>query len=124
MTGENSGLKNIGSASEEEWRRTRRIVTYGVALLVLVGAAVVLAVYFRASNPGPWPFYPFGFGWIWTIFAFFFVFWVLRWVFWPLKPYPYRYWRDKEDAVSILRARYAGGEITKEQFEQMRRDLE
>lgn len=85
---------------------------------------MILGVYFRASRLGPWSFYSFGVGWIWAIFALFFVFWFLRWVFWPWKPYPGRYWRSAEDAVSILRARYAAGEITKEEIEQMRRDLE
>ncbi|MDG6902652.1 MAG: SHOCT domain-containing protein [Nitrososphaerota archaeon] len=35
-----------------------------------------------------------------------------------------RYWYGYGDAREILRQRYARGEITKEQFEQMSRDLE
>lgn len=32
-------------------------------------------------------------------------------------------WRDMQDPVFILKQRYARGEITKEQFDQMMRDL-
>src|SRR5574341_1450171 len=41
-----------------------------------------------------------------------------------LEHYPRRYWRYGDDAYYILRERYARGEITKEQFEQMMRDLQ
>lgn len=30
----------------------------------------------------------------------------------------------KDEAINILRTRYAKGEVTKEQFEQMKKDLE
>jgi len=36
-----------------------------------------------------------------------------------------RRWRGgEEDALNILKTRYAKGEITKEQFEQMKKDLQ
>jgi uncharacterized membrane protein len=52
------------------------------------------------------------------------IIWAVRWLFWPWRAryYPYRY--QDEDAESILKVRYAKGEIAKEQFEQMMRDLE
>jgi putative membrane protein len=81
------------------------------------------------------PFFPFGFGWVWGLFGIFFVFWIFRWIFWGWGGgwgwgwgwgwgYRGRYWRRYDQAVAILRERYAKGEITKEQFDQMMRDLE
>ncbi len=115
------------SASSEEWKRTRRLVSYGViAIAALIGTVVAFSIYFRATQPGPWtgPPFLFGFGWVWPIFGFFIVFLFLRWVFWPWHPYSYRYshW-SSSDAVSILRERYARGELTKEQFDRMMQDL-
>lgn len=68
-----------------------------------------------------WFFFPFGF-----LFFFLFIFLILRLVFWRgYRGWGYwghrRYWGD---AKEILRQRYARGEITKDQFEQMLRDLE
>lgn len=36
---------------------------------------------------------------------------------------PYIHRSSQEDALDILRRRYASGEITKEQFDEMRRDI-
>ena len=67
-------------------------------------------------------FFPFGFFGFFWIFA---VFWFIRWAFWPWRGYgPRRSWRYGDQAYYILRERYARGEITKEQFDQMTRDLQ
>lgn len=104
--------------------RVRRYVTWAVlGLIVVSGIAIV------ASLVIPWgaggyhrPFFPFwGIGGILVIIA---VFWVARWFFWPRGRWgygQYRYYGDS--AQDILRQRYAKGEITKEQYEQMMRDL-
>jgi len=90
--------------------------------LVVVGIIVATNLVLRPVGYYPW--YPLGFAWIWIPFAFFFLFFVLRWFFWPGGwGYPRGYWLSV-DAYSILRERFARGEITKEQFEQMSRDLQ
>jgi putative membrane protein len=119
-------MSNIQSPVVEEARRTKRTASYGIiAILTAIGIGIGLSIYLRAAQPGPWSGYPFfGLGWIGIIFAFFFVFWILRWVFWSGRPYGY--WLggwNQSDANSILRERYARGEITREQFDQMTRDL-
>ena len=96
-------------------------VFFGVFLIVL-GAAFFSG--FAA------PFYPFGyrpfffpFGWL---FGIFFVFLIFRFLFWPWGwgwGYHRRYW-DYDRAYYILRERYARGELSKEQYEAMLRDLE
>ena len=90
-------------------------------MFVLIGVAVLLGIYYRV--PGTSYPYEFGWGWIWLIFAFF---WIVPWVFgrgW--RGYRYRRWYRYDDgSYQILRERYAKGEITKEQFDQMMRDLQ
>ena len=65
-------------------------------------------------------FFPFGF-----IFFFIVVFFIFRLLFWGSWGWGYRghrrYWGDPKE---VLKHRYARGEITKEQFDQMMRDLE
>ena len=117
----------------EEWRHHRRIIAYGfIAIIVLIGVAIISNIYLQLAYPGtvitPYPFR--GFGFLWAIFGLFFLFWILRGIFWPWRSRYwygwghgyYRHWRD-DDAVSILKARYARGEINKEQFDQLIRDI-
>lgn len=104
-----------------------------VALLVLAvlffGGIALVHYYYPAGMPyygSPWFgwwFFPFGF-----IFFLIFIFFIFRMAFWGLgggwgrrRRYWYGYYGD---AHEILRQRYARGEITKEQFDQMNRDLE
>jgi putative membrane protein len=64
----------------------------------------------------PFPFF-FGLFWIFITFM------AVRWLFWPGWWGRRRYWRSYDDSYYILRQRYARGEITKEQYDQMMRDL-
>jgi len=96
------------------------ILAGGLIAIVAIGLAWASFVLPRYSGQPFSPWYPFGF-WIWPLglFALFFVakaFWLGGW-----GP---GYWPRADDAFRILSERYARGEVTKDQFELMARDLE
>ena len=102
----------------------------GLIVIAIVSFFAVLALRGYPSSPammyygfpgyGWWFFFPFG-----IFFIFIVLFFVSRLVFWPMGwGWRRRYWYRYGDANEILRQRYARGEITKEQFDQMKRDLE
>lgn len=104
----------------------------GVFALVLLGLAVGLLAFvgiFGHFAPGPyygWPvffFFPFGF----LLFAFV-LFAIFRFAFWGWgwhRGYYGGSWRAGSGpyALEILDQRYARGDITKEQYEQMKNDI-
>jgi len=101
-----------------------------VVLVAVIAFFAVLAIRGYPGTPtmayygypafGWWFFFPFG-----ILFIFIVLFLVSRLIFWPLGwGMRRRYWYGYGDAQEILRQRYARGEITKEQFDQMKRDLE
>jgi len=114
--------------SDQESSRIRRIAGWGiVGLVAVVGISIALSFYFAPRPGGVFyhPFFPFHFGWLGGIFLIFIVFWIARWFLWPWRRWDRTYSRNAGDeAHNIVRARYAKGEITKEQFESMIRDLE
>jgi len=100
-----------------------------LAILLLVGVFVVPFFYgsMLGTNgyyPRPY-FFPFGF-----LIFFFVIFFVARGLFWGWGwrgGYSRGYWHHGgyyNDAEEILKQRYAKGEITKDQFDQMMRDLQ
>lgn len=94
-----------------------------MAVVAIVIAVAARPYYMSPSMPyngGWWFFFPFGF-----FFIFFIVFAIGRLLFWPWG-WGWRrgYWHDYGDSKEILRRRYARGEVTKDQFDQMMRDLE
>ena len=113
--------------NDQESKSLGRYVAWGLlGLIILVGASIVTSVIFfvyRSSGtfyPSfPFPFFPFHFGFIGIILLLLIIFWVARWNG-RSRSASYLY-HDKAD--EILRERYAKGEITKEQFEQMIQDL-
>jgi putative membrane protein len=114
--------------SDQELNHIRRIVGWGIiGLIAVIGVAIALSLYFAPWRPGGfyYPFFfPFQFGWLGIIFLIFMVFLVARLFFWPWRGGYYSFpHQQRTDAASIVRERYAKGEITKEQFEQMLRDL-
>ena len=121
--------------SENDWPRPWhfiRWVVLGIVILILVGIAFsVISFILQPMAPGfgysyrPF-FWPFPFGLFFGIFVIFIIFGVLRWIFWPpwgSYGHRRRRWRYQDESYYILRQRYARGEITKEQFEQMAQDL-
>ncbi len=117
---------------ERGWRGRRAIGLGFLALFaVLVGAMVVFMWYAasRGMPVGSYYMFPWGFGWLWALFGFFLFFGLLRWAFFPwhwgghYRRYGYGSFGRENEAYQILRERYARGEITKDQYEAMMRDL-
>ena len=113
--------------------RVRPYVGVGLAVMfVLIGAAVL--VWALTPHPAGAGMF-FGFAGGWGFFWLFPFFWLLFFLFRPWRwwgPWgwggyrngPYGYGRAARDpAVDALRERYARGELTKEQFDQMMKDL-
>ena len=66
-----------------------------------------------------------GFGGQWLIWAFLFWVGVVFMVVWAvMRLFPGRSRADEDEPVEILRRRYASGEITREQYDEMRQVLE
>lgn len=123
--------------SDQESSRIRRIVGWGiVGLIAVIGISIALSLFYFSPRPGGafynnfyYPFFPFRFGWLGGIFLLFIIFGIARWFFWPWRGGGRSggegwYRSESKSAESILKERYARGEITREQFEQMMRDLQ
>jgi putative membrane protein len=101
-----------------------------IAAIALVVVAILAVgflggfVWHPAVGAGSYPFFPFGFFWIWPLFGFFFIFFLARWLFWGWGWRGGYHYGHHSDAARILEERYARGEITKDQFEQMTKDLQ
>ena len=123
--------------NDQEWRRARGFIAWGVfGLIVLVAASIIASLLFLGprSSGTFYPFFPaffffpFHFGWlVGGIFLILVFFLIARWVFLPWRngntSSSYRQPSGDNSARNILKERYAKGEITKEQFEQMMLDL-
>ena len=99
-----------------------------IVIVAVIAFFAVLAFHGYPAGPGPyygyswygWWFFPFG-----IFFFIIFLFFVSRLIFWPMGwGWRRMFWFAYVDGHVILRQRYARGEITKEQFDQMRRELE
>jgi putative membrane protein len=73
----------------------------------------------------PW-FWWFPFGWFIFIPIFFLIFFAVRWYFWGGWWWGRGGWYhgSYDPALETLRQRYANGDISKEQYDRMKRDLE
>jgi putative membrane protein len=119
----------MNTGGDERPRRGMRLNWLLVCLILLAVLAFVIALTVRVlSRPATTYYYgsrflfffPFG-----VLLFFLIVFVIARLIFWPWGGgYRRAYWRHYSESVEIVKARYARGEITKEQFDQMMRDLE
>lgn len=119
--------------SERRWHAGHAIRLGFLALFGVFVAAMIYYMFVVVPNQpmGTYPMYPFwGFGWIWAFFGFFLLFGLLRWAVWGPWRWGgyYRHYGDsgygrESEAYHILRERYARGEITKDQYDGMMRDL-
>jgi putative membrane protein len=124
---------------QHEWRPFRHMIAWGVIALIAVVAIFttigLLFYYFPPAAPAGavYPYYGFfGFRILFGFFILFAAFWFLRFVFWGGWGWGHRrayyggygYWRHHDSSYYILRERYARGEITKDQYDQMIRDLD
>ncbi len=110
--------------SNQDFRRMRRTVRWIFAsVIIAVGTLIVLSLLFGRFSPAGYPPF-FFFGWWIFIPLFFFGFFFFRWWGWVSWWYSgRRHYNDYDPALETLRERFARGEITKEQYDQMRRDL-
>src|SRR5487761_912171 len=107
--------------SNQEFSGMKRTAGFIFAsVIIAVGTLIVLSFLFGRFSPVAYPPF-FFFGWWIFIPLFFFGFFFFRWWGWGYRWYPRSYYYDP--ALETLRERFARGEITKEQYDQMRRDL-
>ena len=93
-------------------------------MFILIGVAILFEAVTGKLSGGPAT--PTGYGWISNIVWGIVAMWILTLIFWPWNRNHPSGWRKQEredDASEIIRKRYASGEITREQYEQMREDL-
>jgi uncharacterized membrane protein len=103
-----------------------------IAFLAVVGIIAAIGLIFLRTvpviyYPVSYGFFPFSF--FFALFFIFAAFWIVRLVLFPWRwGYSRRYWGPLgwgygDRAYYILRERYARGEISKEQYDQMMHDL-
>ncbi len=130
MTTERKQMENVATDAHHRRRGYFGWILGALFLLLVIGLFVgpwLFGGYFGAT--GPYMMYPRPyFGWFFFPFGFFFIFmlfFAFRWLVFPWRGrYYYGRWHHHDGAAEILRERYAKGEITKDQFDQMTRDLQ
>ena len=109
------------------WIRLGFLLIFAVFVAAIIYFMLVVVPTIPAGTV--YPMYPFwGFGWIWMLLGLFLIFGLLRFAFWGPRGWGGYYrgyggYGGPNQAYHILRMRYARGEITKEQYDQMMRDL-
>jgi putative membrane protein len=132
------GANDVNRGTEYGYGRPRRTAAwwiFGGAAIALLGALVLAPFYFHPAGMYPYFFYGyhpgflfFPFGLFAIVFLFFFL---ARWLFWGWgwrggygRGYYRRQYQYYGGPAQILKERYARGELTKEQFDQMMRDIQ
>lgn len=93
--------------------------TLAVLAAIIIAASLLRPTWFSGDSFHPW----FPSFWFFPFVGFLIVIFFVKWSLWG---WGWRSsdWRHYSDATRILEERYAQGELTRDQFEQMRRDLE
>lgn len=119
--------------SKESERKMRGFIAWGIiGLIVLIGISILIPFLFTTPISSgvhlPLALFPFHFGFIGIIFLIFIIFLISRWIFWSNNCGNSSRYHSQNisngDLQNVLKERYAKGEITKEQFEQIKKDLE
>ena len=103
-----------------------------VGLIVLIGISIIIPFLFSTpvfSGVHPqFVYFAFHFGFIGIVLLIFMIFLISRWVFWSNRcgdsSRYYLQYSGNDNAQNVSKERYAKGEITKEQFEQIKKDLD
>jgi putative membrane protein len=90
-----------------------------VAIVALASLVIVSSLFGGRFSPGYPPFFFFGWWWILIPLFFGFFFFIRGYWWWNLGGH-----RSFDPALETLRERFARGEITRQQYDQMRKDLE
>jgi len=96
-----------------------------IGILAVIGVAAVFFFYGPQST-GVYPYYGwwFPFPWFFIVPIIFLIFFGFRWFLWGGWGGGWYYRQYNDPAVEIAKERFARGEITQEQFEQIAKDLE
>jgi putative membrane protein len=105
-------------------RRRLKWLVVPLVFAAAVGAiSIAVLAYYGAAPPSYYAWWPWApFGWFLFVPLVFVGFFALRLFWWGRWAGPGWYYRE-DTAMQVLRERFARGELTKEQFEEMRRDL-
>ena len=117
-------------SGQNRWGHPGVFIAFAILAVLFVVGISLFAFGYVAPKPSSgfyfFPYFPFGI--FWAFLLVFFAFGILRWTFWGWRwrrgGYYGGYHRRYDQAHQILRERYARGEITKEQLDQMTRDLD
>ena len=121
-------MSNMNQPDYGPSRRWVLLPVLAAAGIAAASIAVWLYAYHASALPAttpPWSGWWFPFGWFLFIPVFFLIFFAFRWFVWGGWWWgrgSYYGWNDP--AHEILRKRFARGELTKEQYQQMMRDLD
>jgi putative membrane protein len=92
---------------------------FGFILMLPIGIIIALVLIFAINgNSGNPPGHL-----LLILLAIFLVLFIVRMIFWSSRRRHWRQQLEKNRPIRILRERYARGEITKEQFDQMLQDI-
>ncbi len=111
-----------GARPPRRWTWLPLIIAAGLVAVFALGA-IAFGAGPASSVQGPWYGWWFP-GWFVFVPVFFLLFFGLRWLVWGGWGWGWYQGGYRDQALETLRERFARGELAKEQFEQMRRDLE